>query len=489
MLQDVGLFPHLTVRDNIAVVPRLLGWDEARITARVDELLGLVGLPSADFASRRPDQLSGGQRQRVGVARALAADPPILLMDEPFGALDPVTRSELHHEFRRIQAAVRKTIVIVTHDMAEALSLASRIGVLADGVLVALDPPARIAASTDSQRARPARASRRSVGGAERGGPGVRVLHFWASHRAELGALLLQHVFLVAVSTLVAVAVGVPLGIFAARRPRAGAPIVWLVNAAQTIPSLAMFGFLLPLPLIGGLGARVAITVLIVYALLPIVRTTIAGIRSVDPALVEAGTALGMTPRQLLRQVQLPLALPSIVAGIRVAAVIGVGTATIAAAVGAGGLGEYIFRGLSMVDPTVILAGAIPSAVLALTLDGGLTLAERAVRGRLSGGVQRFRWRAAAVAIVLITAATWAVVASTRSGTVVKRRFEELHRADSARRAARADARGPWHPRRAPAQPRRYVHLRSSDSIRRHRRLRRVHGHCVHGYLQAAGRY
>ena len=173
------------------------------------------------------------------------------------------------------------------------------------------------------------------------------------------------------------------LRIFAARRPRLGAPIVWLVNVAQTIPSLAMFGFLLPLPFIGGLGARVAITVLIVYALLPIVRTTMAGIRSVDGALVEAGTALGMTPRQLLRQVQLPLALPSIVAGIRVAAVIGVGTATIAAAVGAGGLGEYIFRGLSMVDPTVILAGAIPSAALALTLDGALLLAERAVQARI----------------------------------------------------------------------------------------------------------
>ena len=174
----------------------------------------------------------------------------------------------------------------------------------------------------------------------------MRVLQFWASHRAEFSGLLLQHLFLVAISTLVAVAVGVPLGILASRRPRIGAPIVWLVNAAQTVPSLAMFGFLLPLPFIGGLGARVAITVLIVYALLPIVRTTIAGIRSVDPALVEAGTALGMTPGQLLGQVQLPLALPSIVAGIRVAAVIGVGTATIAAAVGAGGLGEYIFRGL-----------------------------------------------------------------------------------------------------------------------------------------------
>ena len=134
-----------------------------------------------------------------------------------------------------------------------------------------------------------------------------------------------------------------------------------------------MFGFLLPLPLIGGLGARVAIVVLILYALLPIIRTTVAGLRSVDRVLVEAGTALGMTPRQLLREVELPLALPSIVAGIRVAAVIGVGTATIAAAVGAGGLGEYIFRGLSMVDPTVILAGAIPSALLALTVDGALT--------------------------------------------------------------------------------------------------------------------
>ena len=248
----------------------------------------------------------------------------------------------------------------------------------------------------------------------------MRVLQFWMSHGAEVGALLVQHIVLVAVSTLVAVAAGVPIGIFAARRPSAGAPIVWLVNAAQTVPSLAMFGFLLPLPLIGGLGARVAITVLIIYALLPIVRTTIAGIRSVDPALVEAGTALGMTPRQLLRQVQLPLALPSIVAGIRVAAVIGVGTATIAAAVGAGGLGEYIFRGLSMVDPTVILAGAIPSAVLALTLDGGLTLAERAVRSRLSGGGQGYRLTAAAVAVALGVAVTWGVAASVRSGAVVK---------------------------------------------------------------------
>jgi osmoprotectant transport system permease protein len=206
--------------------------------------------------------------------------------------------------------------------------------------------------------------------------------HFWRSHAAEFASLLGQHVLLVGISTLVAIAAGVPIGILAARRPRAGAPIVWLANVVQTIPSLAMFGFLLPLPFVGGLGARVAIFVLILYALLPIVRTTAAGLRSVDRVLIEAGASMGMTPWQLLRDVELPLALPSIVAGIRVAAVIGVGTATIAAAVGAGGLGEYIFRGLSMVDPTVILAGAIPSAVLALTIDGALTALERVLKTR-----------------------------------------------------------------------------------------------------------
>jgi osmoprotectant transport system permease protein len=246
------------------------------------------------------------------------------------------------------------------------------------------------------------------------------VFEFLAAHRGEFGGLLTQHLFLVAVSTIVAVAAGVPLGILAARRPRLGAPVVWLVNAAQTIPSLAMFGFLLPLPLIGGLGARLAITVLIVYALLPIVRTTVAGIKSVDSALVEAGMALGMTPRQLLRQVQLPLALPSIVAGVRVAAVIGVGTATIAAAVGAGGLGEYIFRGLAMVDPTVILAGAIPAGLLALLLDGGLTVAERAVRGALAGRRKASGWLAMATIAALGGGVAWAVVGGSSSQVTIR---------------------------------------------------------------------
>jgi osmoprotectant transport system permease protein len=231
----------------------------------------------------------------------------------------------------------------------------------------------------------------------------VNLIRFLVDHRHEFGLLLMQHVLLVGASTLAAIAIGVPVGILAARRPRAGAPIVWLANVVQTIPSLAMFGFLLPLPLIGGLGARVAIVVLILYALLPIIRTTVSGMRGVDRVLIEAATALGMTSRQVLWQVQLPLALPSIVAGIRVATVIGVGTATIAAAVGAGGLGEYIFRGLSMVDPTVIFAGAVPAAALALIVDGGLLWAQRLFgRHRHRHSVVLPVFAAAAAVVVLV---------------------------------------------------------------------------------------
>jgi osmoprotectant transport system ATP-binding protein len=149
VLQDVGLFPHLTVQQNVAVVPALLKWAPSRIAARASEMLQLVGLDPETYANRSVRELSGGQRQRVGVARALAADPPVLLMDEPFGALDPVTRSELHREFREIQKRLRKTIVIVTHDMAEAFALADTIGVLVDGRLAACARPKELARSTD----------------------------------------------------------------------------------------------------------------------------------------------------------------------------------------------------------------------------------------------------------------------------------------------------------------------------------------------------
>jgi len=149
VLQEVGLFPHMTIGDNVAVVPQLERWPRERIAARVDELLELVGLPAQQFATRWPDELSGGQRQRVGVARALAVDPPVLLMDEPFGALDPLTRVELHREFRRVQARLHKTVIIVTHDMGEAFALGDRVGVLEMGRLIANDRPAAVAASRD----------------------------------------------------------------------------------------------------------------------------------------------------------------------------------------------------------------------------------------------------------------------------------------------------------------------------------------------------
>src|SRR5579862_8008161 len=147
VLQEVGLFPHMTIDRNVAVVPRLEGWADDRVASRVGELLGLVGLPADRFSGRFPDELSGGQRQRVGVARALAIDPPILLMDEPFGALDPVTRAEIRTEFQALQQRLGKTIVIVTHDISEAFALGDRVGVIDQGRLVAFDRPEVVAAS------------------------------------------------------------------------------------------------------------------------------------------------------------------------------------------------------------------------------------------------------------------------------------------------------------------------------------------------------
>jgi len=149
VLQEIALFPHMTIGENIGLVPRLLGWDAARVRARIDELLGLVDLPTSTYAARMPSELSGGQRQRVGVARALAADPPVLLMDEPFGALDPITRRELRQAFRAIQQRLKKTVVLVTHDMNEALALGERVGVLADGRLRAIATPAMLRQSDD----------------------------------------------------------------------------------------------------------------------------------------------------------------------------------------------------------------------------------------------------------------------------------------------------------------------------------------------------
>lgn len=200
------------------------------------------------------------------------------------------------------------------------------------------------------------------------------LLQFYARNAAELLLLLGQHLYLVAISTGVALAIGLPMGVLLTRRPGWRGPVLGVANVFQTIPSLALFGLLIPL---FGIGAWTAITALIVYALLPIVRNTYTGIAGVDPAVREAGRGMGMTDGELLRLVELPLAARVILAGVRVATVVSVGIATIAAAVGAGGLGVYIFRGVATVNDTLILAGAVPAALLALAADGLLELAER----------------------------------------------------------------------------------------------------------------
>jgi len=205
----------------------------------------------------------------------------------------------------------------------------------------------------------------------------MNVLEFIAQNHVEVLELTVQHLWLVAASILLAVLIGIPLGILITRHPALNKPILGGANIIQTIPSLALFGFLLPAPWIGARADRLAILALTLYALLPLIRNTCTGITGVDRAVVEAGRGMGMTDRQLLLRVELPLALSVIIAGIRVAAVISVGLATIAAAIGAGGLGEYIFRGLAMVNNQVILAGAIPAALLAILADQALGWLER----------------------------------------------------------------------------------------------------------------
>lgn len=203
---------------------------------------------------------------------------------------------------------------------------------------------------------------------------------FFLRNQSQIYELTLEHLWLVGVSMLIAVCIGIPLGILVARRPGFNKPILGSANIVQTIPSLALFGFLLPAPWLGERADRLAITALTLYALLPIIQNTATGIAGVDPSVREAARAMGMTNRQLLFQIELPLALSVILAGVRVATVITVGVATIAAAIGAGGLGEFIFRGLAMINNQLILAGAIPAAGMALLADFLLSRIERRFR-------------------------------------------------------------------------------------------------------------
>jgi osmoprotectant transport system permease protein len=206
------------------------------------------------------------------------------------------------------------------------------------------------------------------------------IIEFIRMHRLEIATLTLEHLWLVVVSMAIAILIGVPVGILVTRKPRLREPVIGGANIIETIPSLALFGFLLPAPWLGVRADRIAITALALYALLPIVRNTYVGITGVDPGVREAARGMGLTNRQLLWQVELPLSMSVILAGIRTATVLSIGIATIAAAIGAGGLGEFIFRGLAMVNDSLILAGAIPAAILALAADLGLGWLETRLR-------------------------------------------------------------------------------------------------------------
>jgi len=208
----------------------------------------------------------------------------------------------------------------------------------------------------------------------------MNVIEFFSRHGSEILQATLEHIWLVGATMLLSVAIGIPLGILVARRPWLSKPILGSANIAETIPSLAPLGFLLPVPWLGGRADRLAIAALTLYALLPIIRNTAAGIAGVDPAVREAARGMGLTGRQILLRVELPLSISTVLAGVRVATVLTIGVATIAAAVGAGGLGEFIFRGLAMVNNQLILAGAIPAAALALSADFLLSMLERRLR-------------------------------------------------------------------------------------------------------------
>ncbi len=202
-------------------------------------------------------------------------------------------------------------------------------------------------------------------------------IDFIAHNYGQILNLSLQHLFLAVVSTLIAALIGIPAGILLTRKPGMSSTILGIASVLQTVPSLALLGFMLSIPFLGGIGAGAAITALVLYALLPVIRNTYTGIASVDPAVREAGKGMGMTDRQLLLMVEVPLASGVIFAGLRIAMVVSIGVTTVAAAIGAGGLGEFIFRGLSTVNNTLILAGAIPAALLAIIVDFGLGKIER----------------------------------------------------------------------------------------------------------------
>ena len=509
VVQAGGLFPHLTVEENIALVMKVAQYPKEQIHDRVTAMLKMVNLDPALYRNQYPSQLSGGQQQRVGVARAFAVDPPIVLMDEPFSALDPMTRSELQNEIHALQKKTGKTIIFVTHDMDEAIKLADRICIIQSGHIVQCDTPENILKhpanqyvstfigenrlwsnpgyirAADIMRLRPKTVNRgRTVlqalqmmrqGGVdsllmvdekehllgvvwltelmeERDGSapvedylsddyvaveedttlqeiianidydaagiipvvdrqrilrgfltkssllatmsrqfvpeqreGERCdmryalsdyLEIYVTKWDELVEEFLRHLSMTSLAVLLALVIGVPLGIFITRHKKLSAVVIAVANVMQSIPCMALLALGIP---VFGIGEKLAVFMVFVYAFLPILKNTYTGIAGISPVSLEVARGIGLTRAQQLTRVELPMAVPYVMSGIRIAAVSAVSTMTIAAFAGANGLGWFIVLGMNSRNYPLTLMGAVAASVMALALDFLLGRVEKAV--------------------------------------------------------------------------------------------------------------
>ena len=334
------------------------------------------GSTARQHRDRLPHELSGGQRQRVGVARALAAKPRIVLMDEPFGALDPLTRDALGDDYRALHRKLGLTTVMITHDMTEAILLADRIAVMRAGKLLAQGTPSELSASDDRlcrrAPAHAAAAGRTAQGAAAAGRRGMSLFSDprWSEALTHLPDYLGNHVRVSVTALALGLVVSLPLAIAARNRPLLRGALLGLASIVQTVPGLALLALFYPLLLalaalslawfgfgFSAFGFLPAVLALALYSMLPVLRNTITGLRGVDPAILEAAQGVGMTPRQSLFTVELPLALPVMMAGIRTAAVWVIGTATLSTPIGQTSLGNYIFAGLQTQNWVFVLFG------------------------------------------------------------------------------------------------------------------------------------
>lgn len=379
VLQNMGLFPHMTVRQNLSLLQEIEHIPKEKIEKTNRELMEMIGLEPDLFFDRFPYQLSGGQKQRIGVARVFALDPEVVLMDEPFSAVDPLVRVSLQDELLKIQRKMKKTIVFVTHDIGEAFRIGDRICLFHDSSIEQCAEP-------DVFRNNPSSAYVKNfISQAEcridkmqkkEGGGKMTLADFLADRGSQIFSLFLQHVELTVISVCMAVVIGIPIGILLSSYQSIRKPVLTVINACQAVPSLAFLGLLIP---VIGIGAQTAVVLVVIYALLPIIKNTCTGLMNLDEDIILTARGIGLTDFQILTKIQFPLALPVIMAGVRIAAVSSVGLVTIAAYVGGRGLGFLVYSGINMVDSYMIWGGAVPAAVFALFIDFILARLERAV--------------------------------------------------------------------------------------------------------------